>query len=195
MNTGDRGVASHDEIGPRAGPPMPTWDRNGSFRRHYTSDIANDVPRGGPADISTRMAPGSGHRRLDIDWRQPSERADVRFFAERQRPIHFSLSAVVAAFSRRFGRTSEPLIFCRFGAIIFSWTHAFPLPVVGRERAQCLSATDGPDFFLILVVCLIWGRPIPIASRMRTLRTPRNVRGPLLTNQFRIQGAYSKAPK
>jgi len=45
----------------------------------------------------------------------------------------------------------------------------FLLPVVGRERVQCLSATDGPDFFLILVVDLIWRRVIPIASRMRTL--------------------------
>jgi hypothetical protein len=60
---------------PAAGPPTPTWDRNGSSRRHYTSDIANDVARGGPTDISTRMAPGSGQRSLDIDWRQPSERA------------------------------------------------------------------------------------------------------------------------
>jgi hypothetical protein len=64
------------------------------------------------------------------------------------------LPAIVAAFSRRFGRPSEPLMFCRFGAIIFGWTQAFPPAGRGRERAQCLSATDGPDFFLILVVTL-----------------------------------------
>jgi hypothetical protein len=114
----------------------------------------------------------------------PRSGQDVRFFAERQRPIHFSLPAVVAAFSRRFGRPSEPLTFCRFGAIILSWTHAFPPAGRGRERAQCLSATDGPDFFLILVVYLIWRRLIPIASRMRT---PRNVRGPLLTKSVSDQ--------
>jgi hypothetical protein len=97
---------------------------------------------------------------------------DVRFFAERQRPIHFSLLAVVAAFSRRFGHATELLVFRRFGAIIFSWTHWFPPAGRGRERAACLSATDGPDFFLILVVRLRWGRPIPIAS---LIRTPRNL--------------------
>jgi hypothetical protein len=125
----------------------------------------------------------------------PRSGRDVRFLAERQRPIHFSLSAVVAAFSRRFGRPSEPLIFCRFGAIIFSWTHAFPLPVVGRERAQCLSTTDGPDFFLILVVCLIWRRPIPIASRMRTLAHAEECERPFANESVSDQGAYSKAPK
>jgi len=108
----------------------------------------------------------------------PCRGRDFRFFAERQRPIHFSLLPVLAAFSQRFGHTSEPLIFCRFGAIIFSWTHQFPPASHGRERVQCLSATDGPDFFLILVVCLRWGPLILIASLMRTLR---NVRGPLLT--------------
>ena len=44
--------------------------------------------------------------------------------------------------------------------------------------------TDGPDFFLILVVYLTWRPPIPIASRMRT---PRNVRGPLLTKSVSDQ--------
>jgi hypothetical protein len=61
----------------------------------------------------------------------------------------------------------------------------FLLPVVGRERVQCLSATDGPDFFLILVVDLIWRRVIPIASRMRTLAHAEECeRPPLLTNRF-----------
>ena len=46
---------------------------------------------------------------------RPRSGRDVRFFAERQRPIHFSLLAVFAAFPQRFGHPSEPLIFCRFG--------------------------------------------------------------------------------
>jgi hypothetical protein len=100
----------------------------------------------------------------------PRSRRDVRFLAERQRPIHFSLSAVVAAVSRRFGRPSEPLIFCRFGAIISSWTHAFP-PAGRRAGARAMSLSHRrPCFFLILVVYLIWRRSIPIARRMRKAR-------------------------
>jgi hypothetical protein len=113
---------------------------------------------------------------------------DVRFFAQRQRPIHFSLLAVLAAFSQRFGRATELLVFRRFGAIIFSGTHWFPPAGRGRGRAECLSATDGPDFFLILVVCLRWGRPIPIASLMRT---PSNVRGPLPTKSASLGVRFS----
>jgi hypothetical protein len=166
-----------------------------------------------PGDITPLTSPMMFHevarQIFRLEWRRdrgiavwtsiggsPRSGRDVRFFAERQRPIHFSLPAVVAAFSRRFGRPSEPLIFCRFGAIIFSWTHAFPLPVVGRERAQCLSATDGPDFFLDNWWSTLYGDD---RSRLRAvcarLRTPRNVRGPLLTNQFRISACAHKAPK
>jgi hypothetical protein len=158
-----------------------------------------------PGDITPLTSPMMFHEVarhiFRLEWRRdrgiavwtsiganPQSGRDVRFFAERQRPIHSSLPAVVAAFSRRFGRPSEPLIFCRFGAIIFGWTHAFPPASRGRERTQCLSATDGPDFFLILVVRLRWGRLIPIASLMRT---PRNVRGLLLTKSASYQGVYS----
>jgi hypothetical protein len=123
----------------------------------------------------------------------PRSGREFRFFAERQRPIHFSLPAVVAAFSRRFGRPSEPLTFRRFGAIIFSWPHAFPPAGRGRERAQCLSATDGPDFFLDNWWSTLYGDD---RSRLRAvcarLRTPRNVRGPLLTNRFRIRARAHK---
>ena len=36
------------------GPPMPTWDQNGSSRKQHTSDMPNDVPRGGPTNRVSR---------------------------------------------------------------------------------------------------------------------------------------------
>ena len=153
LNTWDSGVASQ------------TLARDRPLLRQQGIETAL------PGDITPLASPMMFHevarQIFRLEWRRdrgiavwtsiganPRSGRDVRFFAERQRPIHFSLPAVVAAFSRRFGRPSEPLIFCRFGAIIFSWIHAFPPAGRGRERAQCLSATDGPDFFLILVVTL-----------------------------------------
>lgn len=147
LNTWDRGVASQ------------TLARGRPLLRQHRIETAL------PGDITPLTSPMMFHevarQIFRLEWcrdrgiavwtsigANPRSGRDVRFFAERQRTIHFSLPAVVAAFSRRFGRPSEPLIFCRFGAIILSWTHAFPPAGRGRERAQCLSATDGPDFFL-----------------------------------------------
>jgi hypothetical protein len=172
-------------------------------QRRCEPDIARDRPllrqhgieTALPGDITPLTSPMMFHevarQIFRIEWRRdrgiavwtsiggnPRSGRDVRLFAKRQRPIHFSLPAIVAAFSRRFGRPSEPLIVCRFGAIIFSWTHAFPPAGRGRERAQCLPATDGPDFFLDNWWSTLDGDD---RSQLRVVCAPRNVRGPLLT--------------
>ena len=149
-----------------------------------------------PGDITPLTSPMMFHELarqiFRLQWRRdrgtavwtpvgasPRSGRDFRFFAERQRPIHLSLLAVFAALPQRPGHPSEPLIFCRFGAIIFSWTHSLSSwRGRGREHARCLSATDGPDFFLILVVYPRWGRLISIASLMPRLARAEECESP-----------------
>src|SRR6266403_5894769 len=82
--------------------------------------IAGAPSRGGSlgrlsARLARRRKSSFGLRRsFDHGEAAAASRPSFRFFAERQRPIHFSLLPILAAFSQRFGHTSEPLIFCRF---------------------------------------------------------------------------------